>query len=88
MKTLFVIFLATLSLNAFSDATKVFINDTYWKKKIPNWKIRNSNSIYLESFIKNLPINFKVSKIQMKRSNNNFFLSSGLFLVKCCSIAL
>ncbi|MDC0254740.1 hypothetical protein OAK75_07575 [Bacteriovoracales bacterium] len=37
MKILF-IFLAVLSFNAYSDATKVFINDTYWKKKIPNWK--------------------------------------------------
>ena len=32
------IFLAVLSFNAYSDATKVFINDTYWKKKIPTWK--------------------------------------------------
>jgi len=32
-------------------------------KKIPNWKIRNSNTNYLDSFTKNLPINFIVKKI-------------------------
>ena len=32
-------------------------------KKIPNWKIRNSNTDYLDSFTKNLPINFIVKKI-------------------------
>ena len=31
-------------------------------KKISNWKIRNSNSVYLDSFIKNFPINFKKKK--------------------------
>ena len=41
-------------------------------KKIPNWKIRNSNSIYLESFIKNLPINFKISKILRDKDLNSF----------------
>ena len=41
-------------------------------KKIPNWKIRNSNSIYLESFIKNLPINFKVSEIIRDKDLNSF----------------
>ena len=39
MKTLLFIFTFVVSFNAFSsDAKKVFINDTYWKKKIPNWK--------------------------------------------------
>ena len=32
-------------------------------KKIPSWKIRNSNTIYLNSLIKSLPVNFKVQKI-------------------------
>ncbi len=32
-------------------------------KKIPNWKIRNSNGVYLETFIKNLPIKFYTKKI-------------------------
>ena len=32
-------------------------------KKIPSWKIRNSNTIYLNSLIKNFPVNFKVQKI-------------------------
>ncbi len=41
-------------------------------KKIPIWKVRNSNSIYLESFIKNLPINFKVNKI-LRDKDLNFF---------------
>ena len=42
-------------------------------KKIPNWKIRNSNSIYLDSFIKNLPINFKEKKI-LRDKDSNFFM--------------
>ena len=41
-------------------------------KKIPNWKIRNSNSMYLDSFIKNLPINFKVKKILRDKDLNSF----------------
>ncbi|MDC0167895.1 molybdopterin molybdotransferase MoeA [bacterium] len=41
-------------------------------KKIPSWKIRNSNSIYLDSFIKNLPINFKEKKI-LRDGDLSFF---------------
>ena len=41
-------------------------------KKIPNWKIRNSNSIYLDSFIKNLPINFKEKKILRDKDLSSF----------------
>ena len=33
------------------------------KKKIPFWKVKNSNSSYLNSYIKNLPINFIIKKI-------------------------
>ena len=38
-------------------------NELSDNKKIPSWKIRNSNTIYLNSLIKNLPVNFKVQKI-------------------------
>ena len=38
-------------------------NELSDNKKIPNWKIRNSNTNYLDSFTKNLPINFIVKKI-------------------------
>ena len=38
MTKLIVLFLAVLSFNAYSDSKKVFLNDTYWKKKIPSWK--------------------------------------------------
>ena len=38
-------------------------NELSDNKKIPNWKIRNSNTIYLDSFIKNLPINFIIKNI-------------------------
>ena len=38
-------------------------NELSEKKNIPNWKIRNSNTSYLQSFVKNLPINFIEKKI-------------------------
>ena len=38
-------------------------NELSDNKKIPPWKIRNSNTIYLNSLIKSLPVNFKVQKI-------------------------
>ncbi len=47
-------------------------NELSDKKKIPNWKIRNSNSIYLNSFMKNLPINFKEKKILRDKDLNSF----------------
>ena len=47
-------------------------NELSEMKKIPNWKIRNSNSMYLDSFIKNLPINFKVKKILRDKDLNSF----------------
>jgi len=38
-------------------------NEISNKNKIPDWKVRNSNSYYLKSFLKNLPITFKEKKI-------------------------
>ena len=38
-------------------------NELSDNKNIPSWKIRNSNTIYLNSLIKSLPVNFKVQKI-------------------------
>ena len=38
-------------------------NELSDKKNIPSWKIRNSNTIYLNSLIKSLPVNFTVKKI-------------------------
>jgi len=49
-------------------------NEITNQKNIPSWKIRNSNTIYLNSLIKNLPVNFKVKKIirdkELKLFNN------------------
>ncbi len=47
-------------------------NELSERKKIPNWKIRNSNSAFLDSYIKNLPINFKQKKI-LKDKELNYF---------------
>jgi len=41
-------------------------------KKIPNWKVRNSNGLYLDAFIKNLPIKFYTKKIFRDKDINNF----------------
>ena len=38
-------------------------NEISNKNKIPDWKVRNSNSYYLKSFLKNLPITFKEKTI-------------------------
>ena len=38
-------------------------NELSDKKNIPSWKIRNSNTIYLNSLIKSLPVNFTVKNI-------------------------
>ena len=49
-------------------------NEITNQKNIPTWKIRNSNTIYLNSLIKNLPVNLKVKKIirdkELKLFNN------------------
>ncbi len=41
-------------------------------KKIPNWKVRNSNGAYLDAFIKNLPIKFYTKKTIRDKDINNF----------------
>ena len=38
-------------------------NEISNSSKIPNWKVRNSNSYYLKSFLENLPFNFIEKKI-------------------------
>ena len=38
-------------------------NEISNNSKIPNWKVRNSNSHYLKSFLENLPFNFIEKKI-------------------------
>ncbi len=42
------------------------------KKNKPYWKIRNSNTSYLDSFVKNLPVKFMIKKI-IKDNQINFF---------------
>ena len=66
-------------------------NEISNSSKIPNWKVRNSNSYYLKSFLENLPFNFieknilrdedlvkfkKELKINLK-SNNDIIITSG-----------
>ncbi len=41
-------------------------------KKIPKWKVRNSNGLYLDAFIKNLPIKLHTKKIFRDKDINNF----------------
>ena len=61
--------LKTLGIDRVSVKKKVNIvfypsgNELSDKKNIPSWKIRNSNTTYLNSLIKSLPVNFKVQKI-------------------------
>ena len=47
-------------------------NELSDEKKLSSWKIRNSNSTYLDSFIKNFPINFKIKKILRDKDLNSF----------------
>ena len=47
-------------------------NELSENKKIPNWKIRNSNTNYLENYIKNLPVNFIIKNILRDNQSNNF----------------
>ena len=47
-------------------------NELSNNKKIPNWKIRNSNTNYLDSFTKNLPISFIVKNILRDKDNQIF----------------
>ena len=66
-------------------------NELTDSKKIPIWKVRNSNGYYLSSLINNLPITFKVQKIlrdndqkifkkeinRQFKSNTNIIITSG-----------
>ena len=70
--------LKTLGIDRVSVKKKVNIvfypsgNELSDKKNIPSWKIRNSNTIYLNSLIKNLPVNFKVQKILRDKDQRLF----------------
>ena len=46
-------------------------NELSKNKRIPNWKIRDSNTNYLESYTKNLPLNFTIKKIL--RDNHSIY---------------
>ena len=47
-------------------------NELSDKKNIPSWKIRNSNTIYLNSLIRSLPVNFTVQKILRDKDQKLF----------------
>ena len=47
-------------------------NEISNKQNIPNWKVRNSNSHYLKSFLKNFPIHFKEKKILRDKDEKKF----------------
>ena len=47
-------------------------NELSEKKNIPSWKIRNSNTIYLNSLIRSLPVNFTVQKILRDKDQELF----------------
>ena len=47
-------------------------NEISNKKNIPIWKIRNSNSFYLKSYLKNLPIDFEEKNILRDKDENKF----------------
>lgn len=70
--------LKTLGIDRVSVKKKVNIvfypsgNELSDKKNIPSWKIRNSNTIYLNSLIKSLPVNFKVQKILRDKDQKLF----------------
>ena len=70
--------LKTLGINKVLVKKKVNIvfypsgNELSDKKNIPSWKIRNSNTIYLNSLIKSLPVNFTVQKILRDKDQKLF----------------
>ena len=70
--------LKTLGIDRVSVKKKVNIvfypsgNELSDKKNIPSWKIRNSNTTYLNSLIKSLPVNFKVQKILRDKDQKLF----------------
>ena len=47
-------------------------NELSENNKISNWKIRNSNTSYLENYTKNLPVKFEVKKILRDNQSGNF----------------
>ena len=47
-------------------------NEITNKLNVPNWKIRNSNSYYLRSFLKNIPISFKEQNILRDNGEKKF----------------
>ena len=47
-------------------------NELSDKKNIPSWKIRNSITIYLNSLIKSLPVNFTIQKILRDKDQKLF----------------
>ena len=47
-------------------------NEITTKKNIPNWKIRNSNSYYIKSFLKNFPVLFKEKNILRDNDEKKF----------------
>ena len=47
-------------------------NEITNKKYIPNWKIRNSNSDYIKSFLKNFPVSFKEKNILRDNDEKKF----------------
>ena len=47
-------------------------NEISNNNKLPNWKVRNSNSYYLKSLLKNLPFNFVEKKILRDNDLNKF----------------
>ncbi len=47
-------------------------NEISNSNKIPNWKVRNSNSYYLRSLLKNLPFDFVEKKILKDNDLNKF----------------
>ena len=47
-------------------------NEITNKLNVPNWKIRNSNSYYLRSFLKNIPISFKEQNILRDNDEKKF----------------
>lgn len=66
-------------------------NEISNKEIVPNWKVRNSNSYYIKSFLNSLPITFKEKKILRDneagkfkkeilsnlKSNNDILITSG-----------
>ena len=48
-------------------------NEISNKKNIPVWKVRNSNSYYLKSYLKNFPVNFEEKRILRDNDKRKFY---------------